>query len=129
MRARSVFLLIAAALLLSITSQRKFPTPIYATSHRAPDDYALIFGTVWGPDNQPIYGVKVKVRRTNPKGAKWELVSDHRGEFAQRVPTGPADYEITAEPVRVKAGGRLAAPAVNVHIEAAERQDVGLHLK
>lgn len=124
MRARCVLALLAAALLLSITR-----TPSYAASHRQPDDYALIFGTVWGPDNQPIYGVKVKVRRTNPKGAKWELISDHRGEFAQRVPPGPADYEITAEPVRIKAGSHLAAPPVKVHIDAAERQDIGLHLK
>ena len=129
MRACSVLVLIAAALLLSITSPRKFLTPIYGAGHHPPEDYALIFGTVWGPDNQPIYGVKVKVRRTNPKGAKWEVVSDHRGEFAQRVPTGPADYEITAEPVRVKAGGHLTAQPVKVHIEAAERQDIGLHLK
>lgn len=128
MRARTVLALIAVAAVLSITSQRKFPTPSYGAD-RQPEDYALIFGTVWGPDNQPVYGVKVKVRRTNPKSAKWELISDHRGEFAQRVPTGPGDYEVSAEPVHLKKGGRLTAPPVKVHIDAAERQDIGLHLK
>ena len=128
MRARTVLALIAVAAVLSITSQRKFPTPSYGAD-REPEDYALIFGTVWGPDNQPIYGAKVKVRRTSPKSAKWELVSDHRGEFAQRVPTGPGDYEVSAEPLRLKKGGSLTAPPVKVHIETNERQDVGLHLK
>lgn len=129
MRARTVLALVAAALLLSITSQRKFPTPSYGANHSAPDDYALIFGTVWGPDDHPVYGVKIRVRRTSPKSAKWELVSDHRGEFAQRVPPGPSDYEVSAEPVKLKAGGRLTAPPVKVHVDAVERQDVGLHLK
>jgi hypothetical protein len=54
--------------------------------------YALIFGTVFGPDNRPLYGVLVKVRRADKKKAQWEMMSDHQGEFAQRVPAGPADY-------------------------------------
>lgn len=128
MRIRMVCALIAIAAILSITSQQNFPTPAYGAD-RQPKDYALIFGTVWGPDNQPVYGVKVKVHRTSPKSGKWELVSDHRGEFAQRVPTGPGDYEVSAEPLRLKSGGRLTAPPVKVHIDANERQDIGLHLK
>jgi len=54
--------------------------------------YALIFGTVWGPDDRPVYGVRVKIRRADQKKPKWELFSDHRGEFAQRLPAGKADY-------------------------------------
>ncbi len=59
--------------------------------------YALIYGTVWGPDSRPLYGVKVKIRRADQKKAHWELFSDHRGEFAQRVPPGPADYVVWAD--------------------------------
>jgi hypothetical protein len=59
--------------------------------------YALIFGTVWGPDDHPVYGVKVKIRRDRDKRASWELYSNHSGEFAQRVPAGKEDYVIWAD--------------------------------
>ena len=50
-------------------------------SHEKP--YGLIFGTVWGPDDRPVFGVSVKVRRAREKKARWELNSDHNGEFAR----------------------------------------------
>ena len=59
--------------------------------------YALIFGTVWDPDGHPLYGVKVKIRRADEKKARWELYSNHTGEFAQRVPAGKADYVVWAD--------------------------------
>src|SRR5690348_1973438 len=59
--------------------------------------YALIFMTVWGPDSRPLYGVKIKVRLADQKKAKWEGLSDHRGEFALRVPAGKADYVAWAD--------------------------------
>src|SRR5579864_1635667 len=61
------------------------------------DPYALIFGTVWGPDDHPVYGIRVKIRRAQDKRPKWELVSDHSGEFALRVPAGKADYVVWAD--------------------------------
>jgi hypothetical protein len=94
--------------------------------------YALIFGTVWGPDDRPLYGVKVKIRRADQKKARWELFSDRRGEFAQRLPPGPADYLIWADLKGFKSptGKELhQAEEVKVHIENDERQDTGLHLK
>ena len=94
--------------------------------------YALIFGTVWGPDDQPVYGVKVKIRRQDDKKARWELISDHSGEFAQRVPAGKADYIITADLKGFKAqnGVHLQLPEdVHVHVEFDERVDTGVHLK
>jgi hypothetical protein len=103
---------------------------------QAPQDphkpYALIFGTVWGPDNRPVYGVPVKIRRAEQKKAKWELYSDHQGEFAQRVPAGKADYVVWTDLKGFKLlnGGKLQAGSeVTVHIEGDERQDIGLHLK
>jgi len=91
--------------------------------------YALIFGTVWGPDEIPIYGVKIKIRRADEKKAKWELYSDHRGEFAQRVPAGKQDYIVWADIKAQKGQPQLEAPETKVHIENDERQDIGLHLK
>jgi hypothetical protein len=94
--------------------------------------YALIFGTVWGPDDLPVYGVKVKIRRADQKRAKWELYSNHSGEFAQRLPAGKADYVIWADTKGLKLlTGKKLAPGteVSVHIESDERADIGLHLK
>lgn len=85
--------------------------------------YALIFGTVYAADNRPAYGVTVRIRRADQKKAKWELISDHQGEFAQRVPPGPADYIVWTE---TKKGPKTE---VKVHVEKDERVDVGLHLR
>jgi hypothetical protein len=94
--------------------------------------YALIFGTVWGPDDRPVYGVQVKIRRAQDKKAKWELYSDHRGEFAQRVSAGKVDYVVWADLKDFKSvDGKALHPAqeVPVHVENDERVDVSLHLR
>jgi len=91
-------------------------------------DYAIISGTVWGPDNLPFQGATVKIRRAQDKKAKWGLYSDRRGEFAQRVPPGEADYVVWTEPLRAKGLPTLICPEVKVHVYQQERQDVGLHL-
>jgi hypothetical protein len=93
--------------------------------------YALIFGTVWGPDDRPVFGVHVKIRRAQDKRPKWELYSDHRGEFAQRIAAGKADYVVWADLKDFKpSDGRPLHPAqdVPVHVEGDERVDVSLHL-
>ncbi|HZC24846.1 MAG TPA: carboxypeptidase-like regulatory domain-containing protein [Candidatus Binatia bacterium] len=93
--------------------------------------YALIAGTVWGPDDRPVYGVVVKIRRTKDKKPKWEVTSDHHGEFAQRVPPGEADYILTADVKHLKsADGRPLhlVQDVTVHVYQDEREDTGLHL-
>jgi len=109
------------------------PTPGQAHAPQDPrKPYALIFGTVWGPDNHPVYGVPVKVRRADQKKAKWELYSDHRGEFALRLPAGKADYVIWADLSGFKSLNRTRlqpGEEVTVHIESDERTDIGLHLK
>lgn len=108
--------------------------PYYSTRATAQDlhkHYALIFGTVWGPDDRPVYGVKVLIRRADQKKPKWELYSNHTGEFAQRVPAGPADYVIRADAksVKVLSNNKLhPGSEVTAHIVAEERVDVGLHL-
>ncbi len=89
------------------------------------NDYALIYGTVWGADEHPQAGVPITIRRASGKKAKWELVSDSRGEFAQRVPTGVQDYIIEAD---IKTPKGQPKPAITVHIDDNERKDVSLHL-
>jgi len=88
-------------------------------------DYALIYGTVWDASNRPAYGVTVKIRRANEKKARWDLTSDHAGEFAQRVPIGKQDYVVWAE---IKKGKEKEKPQTVAHVENDERVDVSLHL-
>jgi len=96
-----------------------------------PAPYALIFGTVWDPSGQPLYGVKVKIRRADEKKTRWELYYNHTGEFAQRVPAGKVDYIVWADVKGYKLpNGKKLKPGseVTVHIDDDERSDIGLHL-
>jgi hypothetical protein len=52
-------------------------------------------------------------------------MSDSRGEFAQRVPAGTADYLVWAE-VKSHKGH---SGETKVHVESDERVDIGLHIK
>jgi hypothetical protein len=99
-------------------------------------DYGVIFGTAYGPDDLPMYGVRVTIHPVGKKHPSWELQSDHRGEFAQRVPPAPADYLVTGEaeiaPVvngkpQTSKKKRLKGEA-KVHIDGAEWHDFSLHL-
>jgi hypothetical protein len=119
--------------LISTSTLRLLPA-VHAAANsklKPTDDYALIFGTVWGPDDRPVYGIKVEIRRAPGKKPHWELYSDHSGEFAQRVPAGEADYVISADlkGVKTKDGQpvHLQQP-VTVHVEYDERVDMSLHL-
>ena len=101
-------------------------------SNKSEKPYALIYGTVYGPDNLTVYGVRVHIRRSDQKKPKWELYSDHTGEFAQRVPAGQAIYVVWADLKGYKPvnGKRLAAgEPVTVEIQNDERADISLHLK
>lgn len=94
--------------------------------------YALIYGTVFGPDGFTVYGVRIKIRPANQKKPRWELYSDHSGEFAQRVPAGAADYVVWADlkDFKLPDGKKLqAGQGVTVHIQNDERADVSLHLR
>jgi hypothetical protein len=122
---------LSLALLLVSTFGARSPIAAAQKQVKPNDPYALIFGTVWGPDDRPVFGVKVKIRRAQDKRARWELYSDHRGEFAQRVAAGKADYVVWADLKNFKsADGRPLHPVqdVPVHVENDERVDVSLHL-
>ena len=131
--ARRAFCSSLIIFLLSTATLRLLPPANAAASSKLKptDDYALIFGTVWGPDDRPVYGIKIEIRRATGKKPHWELVSDHSGEFAQRVPAGEADYVISADlkGAKTKDGQpvHLQEP-VTVHVEYDERVDMSLHL-
>jgi len=110
------------------------PVSTATSSHSKKQEkpYALIFGTVWAPDDYPLYGIKVKIRRASEKKTRWEVYSDHRGEFALRVPPGPADYLVGVDlkGLKPKNGKPLRLEQeVKVHIYNDEREDIGVHLK
>jgi hypothetical protein len=100
-------------------------SPQSSNSATAKKDYALIYGTVWGPDNHTVAGVPISIRRASDKKPKWELVADGRGEFAQRVPVGAQDYIVQAN---IKTPKGEPKPEVAVHIDDNERKDIGIHL-
>ena len=106
--------------------------PLPPNAHQAPQtavpakEYALIYGTVWGPDDRPAAGVPITIRRAADQKPKWKLVSDQRGEFAQRVPAGKDEYIVQAD-IKVPKGE--AKPEITVKIDNNEREDVSLHLK
>lgn len=100
-------------------------------------DYALIFGTAYGPDDRPLYGASVHIHPVGKKRPNWDLMSDHRGEFAQRVPLKYSDYEVTGEaelaPV-VDGKPQLSRKkrvkvVVKVHIDKDVVKDIGLHFR
>lgn len=104
---------------------------------KAEKSYALIFGTAYGPDDRPLYGVKVNIRREGKKHASWDLQSDHRGEFAQRVPVEAADYVIKGEAEYAPLGQdgkpqmskkKKLRAETKVHMEGEIQKDIGLHL-
>ncbi len=122
-------ILLALLLIPVLTS----PDPVFAGQGEKEKPYAVIAGTVWGPDDHPVYGVTVKIRRKTdkPKKVRWQVFSDHRGEFAQRVPAGEAEYILSTDLKHFKsADGQPVhlAQEVTVHIYGEEREDTGLHL-
>ncbi len=120
------FLVICLSLFLII------PAQLHGLQRPVVKDYAVIFGTVWGPDGRPVPGVKVKIRRLGEKKPRWEVYSDRRGEFEQRFPVGKQDYVIWADLKGYKSSNSKhlqPGPEVTVHIERNERADTGLHLK
>lgn len=98
-----------------------------AQQKKQPEPYALIFGTVFDQDGRAVHGVPIRVQRVGDKRPRWKLLSDRRGEFAQRVPAGKAEYIVWAELKRKKRDSR-PLPQVRVAVENDERKDISLHL-
>ena len=117
---------------LIVIATGAFACPVYLSEQKPEKPYALIYGTVFGPDNRSVYGIRVKIRRSDQKKARWELYSDHAGEFAQRVPAGRVDYVVFADLKSCKTPECKKlheGTEVTVHIQNDERADISLHLK
>lgn len=123
--ARSLSVPLSIALLSGALFSAPLPHPPQSTSNKNNKDYALIFGTVWGPDSRPVAGVPIRIRRSSEKKFRWEQVSNHSGEFAARVPVGSQDYILQAD---IKTPKDVPKPEVKVHVDDNEREDVGIHL-
>mgnify|MGYP001547094935 CR=1 FL=1 len=116
---KQVLVVLAVVLLSMLTASAQVPAS-------AKKPYALLFGTMWGADSRPLGGVTVHIRRAQDKKARWTLVSDSHGEFAQRVPPGTQDYVVWAQ---IKGRKKDAKPReTKVHVDNDERVDFGLHL-
>ena len=112
----------------------------YAAAQKKDDSkrhYGLISGTAYGPDDRPLYGVSITIHPEGRKHPSWDLVSDHRGEFAQRVPAGTNDYMVRGEaeyaPVGDDGKPQLSKKVrlkgeTRVHVDNEERRDISLHL-
>jgi len=89
------------------------------------ESYALIFGTRWGPDSRPVYGVHMKLRRAGEKKFRWEAVSDHHGEFTFRVPPVAGNYILVPD---LKHPKDKPLPETRIQVQGDERVDIGVHL-
>ena len=123
-------IVIALLLLPTLRSQDAF----LAAQQSKEKPFAVIVGTVWGPDDRPVYGVTVKIRKSTdkPKKVRYQVYSDHHGEFEQRLPAKEAEYIVWADLKGYKPedGKPLRlVKEVTVHIYNDERQDIGLHLE
>ncbi|HKT52451.1 MAG TPA: hypothetical protein VJV96_19265 [Candidatus Angelobacter sp.] len=112
----------------------------YASAQKKDDSkrhYGLISGTAYGPDDRPLYGVRITIHPEGKKHPSWDLVSDHRGEFAQRVPPGPEDYIVDGqvELAPLENGipqlhkKKKLRDQVKVHIDNEEIRDISVHMK
>ncbi len=126
-RARKAAGLLSVLLLTLLIGGALWSAPLnfLPQSTAANKDYALIFGTVWGPDSRPVPGIPIRIRRASEKKFRWEQISNHTGEFAQRVPVGAQDYVIQAD---INTPKGTPKPEVTIHIDDNERKDVGIHL-
>ena len=132
-----IVLAVPAQPLAAVSPATVNPAALHKDKPQKEKPYALIFGTAFGPNDRPLYGVKVRIRPQKKKHPSWDLMSDHRGEFAQRVPPGPGDYLIHGEAEYAPVGEdgkpqlskkmRLKGDA-KVHVENEERLDITLHL-
>jgi len=122
-KTRAALCVLVLILLANLSPSQLFSDDSTHPANSKTKPYALLFGTVLDKNNRPVYGMKVAIRQSGNKKRHWEVMSDHAGEFALRVPPGKADYVIAAE---TKAKG--PHPEVTVHVANDERVDFFLHL-
>jgi hypothetical protein len=120
---------LAFYLSLAVLASSLLAAPGFAGKKKQ-EPYAVVAGTVFDSNFRAVPGVKVKIGRLEGEkvGKTWEHISDRRGEFAQRVPAGAAEYLVWAEIKPAKGAPEGKRPEARVSIQNDERQDVSLHL-
>jgi len=111
----AIALLLLSTVAFAAGDKKKKPAPAYA----------VVAGSVFDAEGRSVRGLRITIRRADEKKPRWEVVSDARGDFAQRVPAGAADYFVRPE-LKDKQAAEKAE--VKVHIENEEQQSVALHL-
>lgn len=95
-RRRRLALLAAASVVLAIGLA--LPAGVSAGKKKQKEEhYALLVGSVFTAEGYSLPGVRVSIKRKGDRKPHWHAESDHRGEFAVRLPSGPATYEVTTE--------------------------------
>lgn len=68
--------------------------PLRAAEKSKPKPQAILAGSVFDQAGFALPGIRIEITRQGEKKPRWKVVSDARGEFAVRVPAGPATYVI-----------------------------------
>ena len=90
---------LALLLLVSLAGWAEVSAKVAAQEKKKRPPEVVITGTVFTEKGFSLAGATVRVYRIGERKARWEAVSDRRGEFGVRVPQG-VEYE-----VRVNAKG------------------------
>ncbi|MGH9788351.1 MAG: carboxypeptidase-like regulatory domain-containing protein [Candidatus Acidiferrales bacterium] len=88
---------LAVSLLLVLSIVEAPPPALGGEKKKKPEPHTLVLGTTFTAEGLSLPGIPVAVTRKGDKKPKWRVTSDARGEFAVRLPAGPAVYEVATE--------------------------------
>ena len=122
---RSFSLILLAALVLFTQSpDRAFSED----THKEVRSFALLKGSCFDQRGLSLPGVAILVtlppeETKKKKGKRWRMVSDRRGEFAVRLPSGERTFVVTAE----KNGFEPSKKSVQFHYD--EQQHIVIQMR
>jgi len=61
---------------IALLMRWSYCSPLAGSDKNLQKHYGLIFGTAYGPDDQPLYGVHVRIHPAGGKHPSWDLISD-----------------------------------------------------
>jgi hypothetical protein len=122
---KSALLILFVMLVLTVTGKEDKKKSEKKT---VPEEYALLIGSCFNSQGFSVAGVSIEVSLKPAEGQKpskqsWQAQTSPRGEFALRLPPGPATYQI-----RVKGPG-WQPQEKEVEFVKDERMDVVFNLE
>jgi hypothetical protein len=122
---KGALLILFVMLVLTVTGKEDKKKPGKKT---VPEEYALLIGSCFNSQGFSVAGVSIEVSIKPAAGQKpskqsWRTQSSPRGEFALRLPPGPATYQIRAK------GPGWQPQEKEVEYVKDERMDVVFNLK